>query len=269
MYDDKRKVNYTKYNTTPRQKTNSADIMYGIQPIFEALEAGKEFEKLFITRDSSNEQIAEIHKMANRAGIVVSRVPVEKLQRITSKNHQGVIAFVPAIDYAKAENVIAAAFEAGKTPLVLVLDRVTDVRNFGAIARTAECAGADLIMIPKKGAAQIGSDAVRTSAGALNHIPVCRVDNLKQGIIELQESGLQIVCCTEKGSKDLYYVDMEIPSAIVMGSEEDGISPDIIHLADKLAKIPMLGKVNSLNVGVAAGIVIFEANRQRMMSAQK
>ncbi|NME66369.1 23S rRNA (guanosine(2251)-2'-O)-methyltransferase RlmB [Flammeovirga aprica] len=267
MYDDKKKKNFSRYNKKP--KPNAADIMYGIQPIVEALEAGKQFEKLFITRDSHNESIAEIHKMANKAGIVVSRVPVEKLQRITSKNHQGVIGFVPAIDYVDPQNVIATTFEEGKTPLVLVLDRVTDVRNFGAIARTAECAGVDLIVIPKKGSAQIGSDAVRTSAGALNHIPVARVDDLQAAILDLQGSGLQVVCCTEKGSKDVYYVDMEIPTAVVMGSEEDGISPDIIHMADKLAKIPMTGKVSSLNVGVAAGIITFEANRQRMMATQK
>lgn len=267
MYDDKKKTHFTRYNKKP--KPNADDIMYGIQPIVEALEAGKQFEKLFITRDSHNESIAEIHKMATKAGIVVSRVPVEKLQRITSKNHQGVIGFVPAIDYVDPQNVIATTFEQGKTPLVLILDRVTDVRNFGAIARTAECAGVDLIVIPKKGSAQIGSDAVRTSAGALNHIPVARVDNLQAAILDIQGSGLQVVCCTEKGSKDVYYIDMELPTAVVMGSEEDGISPDIIHMADKLAKIPMIGKVSSLNVGVATGIIIFEANRQRMMSAQK
>ncbi|NLR93193.1 23S rRNA (guanosine(2251)-2'-O)-methyltransferase RlmB [Flammeovirga sp. SR4] len=265
MYDDKKKKHFRR---SPRPKTNAEDIMYGIQPIFEALEAGKEFEKLFIQRDSSNESIAAIHKMANKAGIVVSRVPQEKLQRITSKNHQGVIGFVPAIDYVDPHNVIATAYEEGKVPLVLILDRVTDVRNFGAIARTAECAGVDLIVIPKKGSAQIGSDAVRTSAGALSHIPVARVDNLTQTVLEIQESGLQVVSCTEKGSKDLYYVELDVPTAIVMGSEEDGINSDLIHLSDKLVKIPMKGKVSSLNVGVAAGIIIFEANRQRMMNGQ-
>ncbi|OHX66901.1 23S rRNA (guanosine(2251)-2'-O)-methyltransferase RlmB [Flammeovirga pacifica] len=263
MYDNKKKH----YQRSPRPKTNADDIMYGIQPIFEALEAGKQFEKLFIQRDSSNESIAEIHKMATRAGIVVSRVPQEKLQRITSKNHQGVIGFVPAINYVDPQNVIATAYEEGKVPLVLVLDRVTDVRNFGAIARTAECAGVNLIVIPKKGSAQIGSDAVRTSAGALNHIPVARVDNLTQTVIEIQEAGLQLVSCTEKGSKDVYYIDLEGPTAIIMGSEEDGINSELIQISDKLAKIPMIGKVSSLNVGVAAGVIIFEANRQRMMNA--
>ncbi|MBB3700373.1 23S rRNA (guanosine(2251)-2'-O)-methyltransferase RlmB [Flammeovirga yaeyamensis] len=264
MYDNNKKNHFRR---SPRPKTNAEDIMYGIQPIFEALEAGKQFEKLFIQRDSSNESVAAIHKMANKAGIVVSRVPQEKLQRITSKNHQGVIGFVPAIDYVDPQNVIATAYEEGKVPLVLVLDRVTDVRNFGAIARTAECAGVDLIVIPKKGSAQIGSDAVRTSAGALNHIPVARVDNLTQTVIEIQEAGLQLVSCTEKGSKDVYYIDLEGPTAIIMGSEEDGINSELIHISDKLAKIPMTGKVSSLNVGVAAGIIIFEANRQRMMNA--
>jgi 23S rRNA (guanosine2251-2'-O)-methyltransferase len=161
-------------------------------------------------------------------------------------------------------NVLSSVYEKGQTPLLLILDRVTDVRNFGAIARTAECAGVHAIVIPAKGAAQINADAVKTSSGALNFIPVCRENSLRETVTYLQESGVQVVACTEKAEKSIYQADYSAPTAIIMGSEEDGISDDLIRKADVLAKIPMTGNIASLNVSVAAGAVVFEVVRQRL-----
>ena len=196
-------------------------------------------------------------------------VPAEKLDIICQKNrlrsvsHQGVLAFVSAITYHDLTQVIPFVFEKSETPLILVLDEITDVRNFGAIARTAECAGVHAIIIPKKGSAQINTDAVKTSAGALNHIPVCRVDSLKSTIQFLKDSGLQIIACTEKAVENIQNINYTVPSAIVLGSEESGISTEIIKAADHLVKIPLFGKIASLNVSVATGIILYEAIRQR------
>jgi 23S rRNA (guanosine2251-2'-O)-methyltransferase len=188
---------------------------------------------------------------------------LEKLNRITRKNHQGAIAFVSAIHYAKLENVIADTFEKGEIPFILILDRITDVRNFGAIARTAECAGVHAIVLPSRGAAQINADAMKTSSGALNFIPVCKEDSLIQTIDFLQNSGLRVVACTEKAKSTIYEIDYKDPIAIIMGSEEDGITDEIIRKSDEIAKIPQTGQVGSLNVSVAAGVIIFETVRQR------
>ena len=193
----------------------------------------------------------------------MQKVPLEKLNRITRKNHQGAIAFVSAIHYAKLENVIADTFEKGEIPFILILDRVTDVRNFGAIARTAECAGVHAIVLPSRGAAQINADAMKTSSGALNFIPVCKEDSLIQTIDFLQNSGLRVVACTEKAKSTIYEIDYKDPIAIIMGSEEDGITDEIIRKSDEIAKIPQAGQVGSLNVSVAAGVIIFETVRQR------
>jgi 23S rRNA (guanosine2251-2'-O)-methyltransferase len=197
---------------------------------------------------------------------MAQQVPVEKLNRLTLKNHQGVVAFISPIIYQKIENIIPEIFEKGETPLILVLDCITDVRNMGAIARTAECAGVQAIVVPSKGSAQINPDAVKTSAGALYKIPVCRHDNLVQTVRFLQESGLQIVCCTEKTNDFIYKPDYSAPTAIVMGSEEDGVRNEIIRIADHLAKIPMYGEIESLNVSVATGVILYEAIRQRQVS---
>lgn len=257
-----------KYFGPPKKKFNSDEMMYGIQPVLEALEAGKEIDKILIQRESTNDQLSQISKKAHSLNIPVSRVPEQKLNNITRKNHQGVICFMSAITYASLDNIVTELYGEGKTPFILLLDRITDVRNFGAIARSAECAGVHAIVIPSRGAAQIGSDAIRTSAGALNHIPVCRVSNLLHTTQYLRESGLQVVSCTEKGSDNIYQPDYSAPTAIVMGSEEDGISDDILKQSDYLAEIPMAGKVSSLNVSVAAGIILFEANRQINFSSK-
>ncbi|MFD1819079.1 23S rRNA (guanosine2251-2'-O)-methyltransferase [Pseudarcicella hirudinis] len=246
--------------TTP--KADNKDLVFGIQPVLESLRAGKEIEKILVQRELGSIEILEFARMR---GVPVQKVPSEKLDRITRKNHQGVIAFVSAINYVKLENVVADVYEQGKTPFILILDRVTDVRNFGAIARTAECAGVQAIVVPTRGAAQINADAMKTSSGALNFLPVCRENSLSETVKYLQDSGIQVVACSEKVEKTIYDVDFTIPTAIIMGSEEDGISDDLMRRADQLANIPMAGRVGSLNVSVANGVILYEAIRQRSL----
>jgi len=191
-------------------------------------------------------------------------VPTEKLDRITAGNHQGVIAYVAPIEYAVIETLVEEKLEKGEKPLVLVLDRITDVRNFGAIARTAECQGVDAILIPSKGSALVSADAVKTSAGALNRIPVCKTDDLKNTLFYLQQCGLRIVACTEKSKIPLYEVNLRGPVAIILGSEENGITSDLLNLSDIKARIPLRGEIASLNVGVAAGMILYEKTRQEL-----
>ncbi|MCW3104657.1 MAG: rRNA ((2251)-2-O)-methyltransferase RlmB [Bacteroidetes bacterium] len=239
-------------------------MIFGLRPVIEALKAGKEIDRLFVQNGLKNELFGEMMGMLKKHNVLYQYVPLEKLNRLTSKNHQGVVGYISSIEYHKIENILPAVFEAGKTPLLLILDRITDVRNFGAIARTAECAGVDAIIIPQKGAAQINADAIKTSTGALHKIPVCREENLKQVIEYLRESGLQVIACTEKASDDYYKVDFTLPVAIMMGSEEDGISSEFLKLADAHAKIPLLGEIGSLNVSVATGVMLYEVVRQRL-----
>lgn len=250
------------YDNHQRQKKNQ-DIIFGTRAIIEAIKAGKEIDKLLIQKNLSNDLIKELIRTASDHKIPYSKVPIEKLNRVTRKNHQGAVSFLSAITYSSLDNIISEAYQKGKSPLLLILDRVTDVRNFGAIARTAECAGVDGIIIPDKGGAAINSDAMKTSAGALNFIPVCREPNLKSTIKYLKESGLQVVACTEKTESSLYEVELTEPSAIILGSEEDGISEEYLKLSDKKARIPISGQIESLNVSVSAAVVIYEAVRQR------
>jgi 23S rRNA (guanosine2251-2'-O)-methyltransferase len=249
------------YNNRESRENNQ--MVFGIRAVIEAIRAGKEIESLYIQRGSGGGLMIELKTLLHEYGIVAQQVPIEKLNRITPKNHQGVIAVISPIIYQKIENIIPEIFEKGEVPLILVLDCITDVRNMGAIARTAECAGVHAIVIPAKGSAQINADGIKTSAGALYKIPVCRHDNFMQTIKFLQESGLQLVCCTEKTKEDIYTPDYTPPTAIIMGSEEDGIRNDLIRIADHLAKIPMFGEIESLNVSVSTGVILYEAIRQR------
>src|ERR1700754_1747175 len=252
------------YNNRESRENNQ--MVFGIRAVIEAIRSGKEIESLYIQRALGGELMHELKQLLNEYQIVAQQVPVEKLNRITAKNHQGVIAFISPIIYQKIENIIPEIFERGETPLILVLDAITDVRNMGAIARTAECAGVHAIVIPAKGSAQINADGIKTSAGALYKIPVCRHDNFMQTIRFLQESGLQLVCCTEKTQDFIYAPDYTLPTAIVMGSEEDGVRNEVIRIADHLAKIPMFGEIESLNVSVSTGVILYEAIRQRFVS---
>ena len=244
-------------------KPNYNDVVFGIRAIIETIESGKEIDKLLIQKGLANDLIKQLIKVAKDHNIPFSNVPIEKLNRVTRKNHQGAIAFISSIQYSSLDNVINDTYQKGKEPLLLILDRVTDVRNFGAIARTAECAGVDAIVIPSRGSAAINADAMKTSAGALNYIPVCREDNLKSTLNYLKQSGITIMACTEKASDSLYKADFKKPVAILMGSEEDGISPEYLKLSDVKMFIPMSGKIESLNVSVSAAVAIFEAIRQR------
>ncbi len=240
------------------------NLIFGIRAVIEAIRAGKEIDKILLQKGLSNELFSELRKELAGTEIPYQFVPIEKIKRVSTKNHQGVIAYLCNISYYKTEELLSTIFEKGKVPLVLLLDRVTDVRNFGAIARSAECAGVDMIIIPSRGAAQINADAIKTSAGALHRIPVCREDNLKDTIEFLKESGLQIIGCHEKTDKLIYDMDFKLPTTIIMGSEENGISGEYLKRCNGTAKIPMPGDISSLNVSVASGIVLFEAVKQRM-----
>lgn len=238
-------------------------LIYGARPIIEAIEAGKEIEKLFIQKSSTSPLIRELLQKVRPFGTPIQMVPVEKLNSMTRGNHQGVVAFLSMIAYQPIEEIVTNLFEKGKNPFILVLDRVTDVRNFGAIARTAECAGVDAIVIPDKGAAQINADALKTAAGALTKLPVCRTKSLAQTTKFLKDSGLQIFAVTEKGNVMYDLPEYRDPLALIMGSEDQGIASDLLRMADHMVRIPLMGKIGSLNVSVAAGILMFEVVHQR------
>ncbi|MCG8474163.1 MAG: 23S rRNA (guanosine(2251)-2'-O)-methyltransferase RlmB [Cytophagales bacterium] len=261
---DKKGIKQFKYSNPRQKKPLPANAIFGTRAVLEAIKAGKEIDKLFIQRGIKNELTDELMETVREQNIACTKVPVEKLNRITRKNHQGVIAFLSAVQFRSLDHIISESYAQGKDPFLLVLDRVTDVRNFGAIARSAECAGVQALIVPAKGAAALNSDAVKTSAGALHHIAVCRENNLKHTVEYLQKSGVQVIAATEKTDQLLYDIDLKGPLAIVMGSEEDGVSPEILQIVDHKGKIPMTGNISSLNVSVAAGIYLFEALRQRV-----
>lgn len=239
------------------------NIIFGLHPVEEALLEHKDIDKIMVSRDERKPDYVEVRKLAKRNGIFVQEVPKEKLNRITMKNHQGIIAFTSPIEFQNIENVLPMIYEQGKDPLFLALDGVTDVRNFGALARTAECSGVHGLIIPQKGGAPMNGDAVKTSAGALLKIPVSKSKSLINTLKFLKDSGVQIVSCSEKGTDTIYDADMTIPTVIVMGDEDEGISGDILKLSDHIAQIPMHGTINSLNVSVAGAVIMFEAARQR------
>ena len=240
------------------------DLIFGIRPVIEAINAGKEIEKLLIQKDIRGPLITELRKTIKKNKVPFSHVPVQKLNIITRKNHQGVVGFISPIETSNIEMVVPTIFEEGKTPFLLILDRVNDVRNFGAICRTAECAGVDAVIIPKKGSAQINADAIKTSTGAIHRIPICKVNNLINTIQFLKDSGIKIVACSEKTDDLIYTPDYKEPVAIIMGNEENGITSDLLKMSDHRAKIPMQGDIASLNVSVASGIILYEALKQRL-----
>lgn len=240
------------------------NVVFGVHPVLELLRSGKEVEKVLLQSGLRSPESSEIANHCRMHGIPVQYVPLEKLNRLTRKNHQGVVAFICPIEYQSLDKVLPMIYEAGRDPFVLLLDRVTDVRNFGAIARTAYAAGVDAIVIPSKGSALINGDAMKTSAGALSLINVCRVDNMKDAIDLMQASGLRVVGFTEKARETLWQADLRGPLCVMMGSEEDGISPAYLKRLDGHLLIPMPGDIDSLNVSVATGIVCFEVVRQRM-----
>lgn len=247
----------------PVRPRENNEFIFGIRAVIEAIKAGRDVESIYIQRGLTGAVIIELKAILKDTDIPLHHVPVDKLNRMTQKNHQGVIAVISAITFQKIEDIIPLIYEKGETPLVLILDGVTDVRNMGAIARTAACAGVHAIVVPAKNSAQINADAIKTSAGALFSIPVCRHQSLHRTALFLQECGLQIVACTEKTSELIYAPDYTLPTAIVMGAEDEGISNEIMRMANHLAKIPMAGSISSLNVSVSAGVILYEAIRQR------
>lgn len=248
-----------------QRDNDKEDFIFGTRAVIEAIRSGKEINKIMVQKGLSNELFAELKNEIKGLDIPFQFVPIEKLNRLTRKNHQGIIGFISPAHYHKIESVLPGIFEQGLTPLILLLDRITDVRNFGAIARSAECMGVHAIVVPARGGALVTSDAIKTSAGALHRIPVCREENLKHTIHFLSASGLQIVSCTEKSDQLIYELDLSTPTAIILGSEEDGISSEYLKLSDHRAKIPMSGEIASLNVSVASGIILYEIVRQRLV----
>lgn len=243
--------------------TNNEDFIFGTRAVIEAIKNGKTIEKVLIKKGLGNELFTELMQLMKEHQIVSQFVPVEKINRVTRKNHQGVLAFISPVEFDNIETVLPGIYEEGKTPLILILDQITDVRNFGAITRSAECAGVHAIVIPEKGMARIGGDAVKTSAGAIHNIPICKVKNITDAVSFLQASGIYVVAATEKGKKRYTEADFTMPLGIVMGSEDTGISNQILRIADEQLQIPILGKIESLNVSVSAALMVYEAVRQR------
>lgn len=241
-----------------------SDYIFGIRAIMEAIDAGKTVDKVLVRRELGGDLARELLAKAREYDIPVQKVPLEKLNRITMKNHQGAIALLSPVGYHKLDNIVPRLYEEGKTPLAVVLDGVTDARNFGAIARSADCAGADFIVIPERGNASVTSDAVKASAGALFYVPVCREKDVLSSIRRLKENGYLIVGASEKGAESYTSADFTVPVAIVMGAEDMGLSPEVLRACDVLAAIPILGNIGSLNVSVAAGVMLYEAVRQRL-----
>ena len=235
-------------------------VIFGVRPVIEALEAGRELERIFVRKGSDSPVMQRLTSLASERGVDVAYVPVEKLDRMVRGNHQGVAAIMSMIDYASLDDVIERV---GSDAIVVLLDGVTDVRNFGAIARSAECAGADAVVVSAKNGAQVNSEAVKSSAGALNVLPVCRVGSVRNAIRQLKNEGFKIVAATEKSDTPLWSGDLKGRVAIVMGSEDKGISKESLKLCDQQLAIPLKGEISSLNVSVAAGILIFEVIRQR------
>lgn len=244
------------------------EMIFGARAVIEAIQAGKEIEKILIKKDIKSELSKELFAAVKDTLIPVQRVPVERINRITKKNHQGVIAFISPITYERTENLVPFLFEQGKNPMMIMLDGVTDVRNFGAIARTCECAGVDAIIIPSKNSVSVNADAIKTSAGALHTLPVCRENNLTETIRFLKDSGFKIIAATEKGDYDYTKANYKDPVCIIMGAEDTGVPYEHLALCDEWVKIPLFGNIESLNVSVAAGILIYESVKQRVIDKE-
>lgn len=243
-----------------------SEYIFGIRAVMEAIEAGRDIDKILIRKDLQGELLSELIQLARANGVVMRRVPLPVIERITRKNHQGVVATLSAVTYHSLDNLVPQLYEEGCLPFIIVLDGITDVRNFGAIARTAECVGADAIVIPRHGSVSVGGDAVKTSAGALLHIPVCRERNTLSAVRFLKDNGYRIVAVSEKSDTNYTEIPYTGPVAIIMGAEDIGISPEVLALADNGASIPMFGKIGSLNVSVAAGVIMYEVVRQRLQA---
>lgn len=247
---------------------DKSQVVFGIRAVIEAIESGKQVDKVLMKKDLGGELARELLSVTREYNVPVQRVPVERINKVTRKNHQGVIAFMAAVDYYHVDDIVPALYDEGINPLVVVLDGVTDVRNFGAIARTCECAGVNCIVIPERNSVSVNADAVKTSAGVLNYLPVCRERNLVKAVQYLRDSGFKVMGASEKTDLNYTKADFTGPVAIVLGAEDTGISTDVLKLCDTLVAIPEFGQINSLNVSVAGGIMIYEVVRQRLNDGQ-
>ena len=257
---------YTKYESNAGYQTGdreSHQMIFGTRAVIEAIYSGKDVDKILMRRDLQNDLSRELFKVVKDTNIPIQRVPQEKLDRLTRKNHQGVIAFISAVTYRKLEDIVPSLYEEGKNPFIVLLDGVTDVRNFGAIARTCECAGVDAIVIPAHNSVSVNADAVKTSAGALLTLPVCKEASITEAIRFLKNCGYKIITATEKAQNNYTTVDYTTPVACVLGGEDRGISMDNLRICDEMVKIPVVGNIASLNVSAAASVLLYEVVRQR------
>ncbi len=252
--------------TTPNSDNTSAssNMIYGRHPVMEALENGRIFEKVLLLNALRGDFEKRVRSLCKEANVPMQVVPKEKLNSITKKNHQGIIAFVSPIPFYELEDILPMIYEKGETPLIIIVDGVTDVRNIGAMARSAQAAGAHALVIPKKGSAQINEEAMKTSAGALNNLPVCRTNSLMQAVEFLQNIGIQVIAADLKGEKMLYELSLNGPLAIVMGDENKGVNRMLLEQVDHIFRIPMRGTTDSFNVSVATGIILYEVMRQQV-----
>ena len=257
-----RKCLHSRGNRQVSMKEN--EMVFGIRAVIEAIQADKEVDKILVRRDLQGELAKELFGVLRGRDIPVQRVPAERLDRLTRKNHQGVIAFISAVTYQHLEDIVPFIYEQGKDPFIVLLDGVTDVCNFGAIARTCECAGVDAIVIPARGSVSVNADAIKTSAGALHVLPVCKERSINEAIRFLQQSGVKVYAATEKARANYTTVAYEGPVALVMGAEDTGVSPENLRICDEMIRIPQFGTIGSLNVSVAASILMYEVVRQRM-----
>lgn len=239
------------------------EMVYGIRPVLEAVDAGKEVEKVLIQKGLRSTTFTELMQILKEHSVPYQFVPVEKLNRITRKNHQGIVAYISPVAFYRVEYILPGIYEEGKVPFMLMLDRITDVRNFGAILRTAECAGVNAVVIPSRNSAQLNAGTVKSSAGAIFNVPICRSDNLKDTLDYIKQSGLRVAAATEKAEQTCFTADLTGPLVLLLGSEGEGISAEYLKKADVHVRIPVLGETESLNVSVAAGVLMYEVVRQR------
>jgi 23S rRNA (guanosine2251-2'-O)-methyltransferase len=254
---------YTKRPNIRKPNENRSEFIFGVRAVLEAVLAGKDIDKILVRKDLETELTKELFEALRGSRVPVQRVPVEKLNRVTMKNHQGVVAFVSEVTYQRLEDLLPTLYEEGKDPFLVLLDGITDVRNFGAIARTCECAGVHAVVIPMTDSVSVNADAVKTSAGALHTLPVCREKTIREAILLLKNSGVRVIAASEKASVNYTEADYTGPVAIVMGAEDTGIASENLRICDDLVQIPILGKIGSLNVSVAAGILMYEAVKHR------
>ena len=241
------------------------DFIFGLRPVIEAIRAGKQIDRLLIRQGLQGSLYHELMTEVRANNIIYQIVPLERIEIVTRKNHQGVLAWLALVEFQRVSDILPAIFEKGEDPLLIALDGISDVRNFGAIIRTADCFGAHAAIIPEKGAARITADAIKTSAGALNTFPVCRDKSILKTVEYLKESGLRIICADEKAGILASEADLIGPAVLVMGSEDRGISKELMSMSDATVRIPISGQIASLNVSVAAGILLYEINRQRSL----